>query len=178
MIETERLILRGWREADRALFHRLGNDSRTMRYLGPLRTRDEDDEAFERQQRFLASHRTCFWLVERKVDGTALGVCGAKPARAGLPIAGEMEIGWRFAAEHQRQGYALEAARASLAHVWAATIAPRVVAITVNANVASWTLMERLGMVRVQGGDFDHPFVPDDSPLKHHVLYRIARPVA
>ncbi|GAA0663909.1 RimJ/RimL family protein N-acetyltransferase [Sphingomonas insulae] len=178
MIETERLILRGWREDDRALFHRLGNDPWTMRYLGPLRSQDDDDQAFDRQRGFLASHKTCAWLVERKADGAPLGVCGAKPAPAGLPIAGEMEILWRFAAEHQRQGYALEAARASLSHVWAATMAPRVVAITVNANVASWTLMERLGMVRVRGGDFDHPFVPDDSPLKRHVLYRIARPVA
>jgi len=176
MIATERLVLRGWEEADRDLFHRLGNDPDTMRYLGPLRLRDEDDAAFDRQRAALTQHGTCGWLVERRSDREPLGTCGAKPARTGLPIGGEMEIGWRFAAEHQRQGFALEAARAALAHVWTATDAPRVVAITVNANVPSWTLMERLGMTRVVGGDFDHPFVPDGSPLKRHVLYQIARP--
>jgi hypothetical protein len=36
--------------------------------------------------------------------------------------------------------------------------------------------MERLGMHRVAGGDFDHPAVPDESPLKRHILYRIGRP--
>ena len=36
--------------------------------------------------------------------------------------------------------------------------------------------MERLGMTRVAGGDFDHPDVPEDSPLRRHILYRITRP--
>lgn len=176
MIDTERLILRGWREEDRTLLYRLGNDPDTMRYLGPLRTREEDDDAFARQQMFLATYGTCTWLVERRADGEPLGVCGAKPARPGLPIAGEMEMGWRFAPEHRGQGYALEAARASLAHVWAKTDVDPVVAITVRANVPSWRLMERLGMTHVPDGDFDHPFVPDDSPLKRTILYRIDRP--
>ena len=29
-------------------------------------------------------------------------------------------------------------------------------------------------MVRDPGGDFDHPGLPEDSPLRRHVLYRIA----
>jgi RimJ/RimL family protein N-acetyltransferase len=34
--------------------------------------------------------------------------------------------------------------------------------------------MERIGMHRVAGGDFDHPNVPDTYPhLKRHVLYRL-----
>jgi ribosomal-protein-alanine N-acetyltransferase len=32
--------------------------------------------------------------------------------------------------------------------------------------------MERIGMVRDAAGDFDHPGVPEDSPLRRHVLYR------
>lgn len=176
MIETERLILRGWREEDRGLLRRLGTDPDTMRYLGPLRTEEEDDAALARYQADLTTYGTCAWLVERRSDGAPLGVCGAKPGRPGMLTEGELELGWRFAPEHRGQGYALEAARASLAHVWAVTDAERVVAITVRANVPSWTLMERLGMTYVEGGDFDHPFVPNDSPLKRHILYRIDRP--
>jgi hypothetical protein len=35
--------------------------------------------------------------------------------------------------------------------------------------------MERLGMVRQHDMDFDHPNVPDGSPLKRHITYRISR---
>ena len=44
------------------------------------------------------------------------------------------------------------------------------------ANRRSWRLMERLGMVRDAGGDFDHPRVPAGHPLVRHVLYRLRRP--
>jgi len=36
--------------------------------------------------------------------------------------------------------------------------------------------MERLGMQRDRTEDFDHPLVPDNHPLRRHVLYRINRP--
>jgi len=43
-------------------------------------------------------------------------------------------------------------------------------------DTASWGLMEPLGMSHMADGDFDHPDVPDDSALKRHIRYRIARP--
>jgi hypothetical protein len=36
--------------------------------------------------------------------------------------------------------------------------------------------MERLGMVRAHGDDFDHPNVPIGNPIRRHITYRIARP--
>jgi hypothetical protein len=36
-------------------------------------------------------------------------------------------------------------------------------------------VMERIGMVPDPAADFDHPFLPEGSPLRRHVLYR-ARP--
>jgi hypothetical protein len=35
--------------------------------------------------------------------------------------------------------------------------------------------MQRIGMKRDPADDFDHPRVPDGSPMKRHVLYRISR---
>jgi len=176
MIETDRLILQGWHERDRAAFHDLGNDADTMRYLGPIRSQGEDDAAFDRQRGWLATLGTCGWAVERRRDATLIGMCGIKPARVGLPIGGEMEIGWRFAPEYCGHGYATAAAAASLDHVWRATTVDRVFAITVRANRRSWALMERLGMTRVEGGDFDHPFLDPGDPLRPHITYVIDRP--
>ena len=37
-------------------------------------------------------------------------------------------------------------------------------------------VMERLGMLRDEAGDFDHPRIEAGHPLRRHVLYRRARP--
>lgn len=176
MIETERLILRGWRDEDVTPFHAMCNDAEVMRFLGPLLSRADAQAAADRQNGFLASLGYCFWAVERKADGAFLGFCGIKPGPEGTPIAGEFEIGWRLRRDAWGQGYAREAAAATLDWAWTNTDAPEVSAMTVLDNRNSWGLMIRLGMQRDHDADFDHPAVPDDSPLRRHILYRIARP--
>jgi RimJ/RimL family protein N-acetyltransferase len=176
VIETERLLLRRWTDADRPVFHAQCSDPEVMRFLGPLQTREETDAGLDRQNGFLETHGFCFWAVERREDGALLGFCGLKPGAPDTPIADDVEVGWRFGRAYWGQGYAREAAQASLAWGWANTDAPRIAAITVLANTRSWGLMERLGMARAADEDFDHPAVPEGSPLKRHLVYRIARP--
>lgn len=178
MIETERLILRGWRDDDVAPFHAMGNDPEVMRYLGPPLTIADAEAARDRMNGLQEDHGYCFWAVERKADGAFLGFCGVKPGPDGTPIAGELEIGWRLRRDAWGQGYAREAAEACLIWAWSNTDAPRIAAITVLNNANSWGLMERLGMIRDHAADFDHPAVPDGSPLKRHLTYRIARPIS
>lgn len=176
MIASERLILRGWREDDAAPFLAMGNDPEVMRHLGPPQSRADVDAAIARQNGFLAGLGYCFWALERREDGAFLGFCGLKPGAAGTPIEREVEIGWRLRRDAWGQGYAREAAQASLDWGWASLDVAGVAAITTVDNKRSWGLMERLGMTRVRRDDFDHPGVPADSPLRPHITYRIARP--
>lgn len=173
MIDTDRLVLRPWAERDLVPFHAMGQDAEVMRYIGPLANWADAESARERMDACQAANGYCFWAVERRTDGAFIGFCGLKPGR--WPIEGEMEIGWRLARAAWGQGFAHEAAQASLDWAWRALV-PSVTAITVPANARSRGLMERLGMVRYANEDFDHPDVPEGSPLKRHVLYRIARP--
>ncbi|MBC9031639.1 GNAT family N-acetyltransferase [Sphingomonas sp. JC676] len=174
MIETERLILRRWKDSDRQAFHAMCTDPRVMKFLGPLQTRAETDAAIDRQNGFLDSHGYCFWAVERREDGAFIGFCGLKPGAEDTPIESEIEIGWRLAHDQWGRGYAREAAQASLDWGWASTDAPAIAAITTTNNVRSWGLMERLGMVRAPEDDFDHPKAIES--LRPHITYRIARP--
>lgn len=176
MIETDRLILRGWREGDVAPFHAMCTDPEVMRYLGPPMTVADAQAGHDRMAAVQAEHGYCFWAVERKDDGAFLGFCGLQPGYDFL--AGEAEIGWRLRRDAWGRGYAREAAEASLAWGWRNLDVARITAITVPANTVSWGLMERLGMTRYPDEDFDHPRVPDDSPLKRHIVYRIVRPIA
>ena len=176
MIETERLILRGWIESDKVPFHAMGNDPAVMEYLGPPMGMFDVDEAAARQNTILARHGHCFWAIERKEDHAFLGFCGIKPGPSGTPIEGRLEIGWRLAAAHWGKGYAREAAEASLDWAWAQTEADSVWAITVLGNDRSWGLMERLGMQRRPSHDFEHPEPDVEDRLKPHITYSIERP--
>jgi RimJ/RimL family protein N-acetyltransferase len=178
MIDTERLILRGWREEDGPEFVRVTNTPAVMRHLGGVEDPERLITAVERQQRMQRERGHCFWLVERRGDRALLGFCGLKaPGPADTPIADDVEIGWRLREDAWGQGYAREAAEASLAWGWANLQAPRIAAMTVPANTASWGLMLRLGMVRRPELDFVHPAFAPDHPLSQHVVYTIDRPL-
>ena len=178
MIVTERLLLRMAEPRDRAALWAQTRDPRVMQYLIPVPDDAALDAMIARMHASQAEHGFAFWIVERRSDGAVLGVCGLKPGTPDTPIAGMLEIGWRFSQDYWGQGYAREAAQATLDWVWANLPALEVAAITVAGNTSSWGLMERLGMHRIVDGDFDHPLLPDDSPLRRHIQYRIDRPYA
>jgi RimJ/RimL family protein N-acetyltransferase len=176
MIETERLILRPWRDEDADEFVRVTNTPAVMAHLGGVDDPARLAQSCGRQQAMQAEHGHCFWIVERKADRALLGFCGLKIGNVGT-IDGEIEIGWRLREDAWGQGYAREAAEASLAWAWKNLKVDRVMAITVPANTASWGLMTRLGMTRRPDLDFGHPSFAPEHPLYAHITYVIERPV-
>ena len=149
VIETERLRLRNWREGDGALLHAHCNTPAVMRWLGGVKAPEFMSATAERLASLQAQRGHTFWVVERKEDGAFLGFCGIKIANyAGSPVEGEFESGWRIREDAWGQGYAKEAAIASLDFAFGLLGAERVVALTVEGNSPSWGLMERLGMTR------------------------------
>jgi RimJ/RimL family protein N-acetyltransferase len=175
-IETERLVLREWREEDLVPLHAMSNDPAVMEYLGPLQSIEEVTSAVERQRAYQTELGHCYWVIERRDNVEMIGFCGIQPEPATIPaIGGLPDIGWRLASNMWGQGFAREAAIASLDWAFANLKDDKIWAITVANNRRSWGLMERLGMVRHYDLDFDHPNVPDGSPLKAHITYSIGR---
>ncbi len=168
-LETQRLVLRAWREEDVARFVALTNTPAVMRWLGGMMDEETIAALFARMDAFQQRYGHCFWIVERTSDGghlagEMLGFCGLKRADApGSTFPGQFEIGWRLREDAWGQGYAREAASASLEAAFTRFAAPEVIAITIIENTASWGLMERLGMTRRTDLDyrdsrFDPPF--------------------
>ena len=58
------------------------------------------------------------------------------------------ELGWVFHPDHQGRGYATEAAHALLAYSFTTLHAHRVIATCQPENIASWRVMEKLGLRR------------------------------
>jgi RimJ/RimL family protein N-acetyltransferase len=175
VIETERLTLRRDTPDDRAALHAMWADPRVMADLGPVKTPEASDAA-------LAKHHSYhpqglgFWVVERRADRAVMGFVGLKPGAPDTPIAGALEVGWMLAVPFWKQGFAYEAAAASIDWAWRNRDDAAIVAITSRQNAKSRGLMSRLGMTHVPELDFAHPLFTIDDPLRDTVTYRIARP--
>jgi RimJ/RimL family protein N-acetyltransferase len=173
--ETERLLLRTWDDDDEFRFYDVMNTAAVMRWLGGPQPREEWSEGYQRLRKYQREFGFTFWIVERKRDREILGFCGLKRANApgGDSIAGEVEIGWRLREDAWGQGYAKEAAIASLDIAFDRFGAPQVVAITAAQNEPSQGLMKRLGMARRQELDFVDQRFPADGPVNPQVVFAI-----
>jgi len=171
-IETERLVLRDWRDEDWAPFWRDTNTPAVMRWLGGVLDDERRLAAQGRILNYAAEHGHTFWAVERKDDGAVLGFCGLKRSNQAGGPQGEFEVGWRLREADWGKGYAKEAALASLDHAFAVLGAPQVIALTVAGNTGSWGLMERLGMERRADLDFaNSDFDPEGGQI---IVYSIS----
>ncbi|HEV8392493.1 MAG TPA: GNAT family N-acetyltransferase [Dongiaceae bacterium] len=175
ILRTPRLILRGWRDEDSEPFAAMFNDPAVMEFLLPSAGRGEIDAFIGRIKQHFADHEFGLWAVE--VPGVApfIGWVGLSIPRFEAHFMPAVEIGWRLASAYWGQGYATEGARAALEAGFTRFGLAEIVSFAVPANLRSIHVMQRIGMRRDPEGDFDHPRVPDGSPLKRHVLYRIAR---
>lgn len=175
-LRTERLLLRRWREADRAEFAALNADPVVMEHFaGPL-TAVESDAFIDRAEAEFEARDYGRWAVERLDTGQFIGFVGLSPVLFEAPFTPAVELGYRLAREHWDQGFATEASRAALGHGFERVGLDEIVAFTATTNQRSMRVMERLGMTHDPADDFDHPRVPAGHRLQRHVLYRLRRP--
>ncbi|MXO65671.1 GNAT family N-acetyltransferase [Altericroceibacterium endophyticum] len=180
-LETERLILRDWREEDWEPFFQHTDTPAVMRWLGGVleggSNRMTRPAVKERLEGYARDFGFTFWVVERKPDGghlagEILGFCGLKRANQPGGPQGDMEIGWRFREDSWGRGYAREAAEACMEAGFEQFGAPHMIALTVMGNKGSWGLMKRLGMRRREDLDFASDDFGDEGPI---IVYSITR---
>ncbi|AWW73183.1 GNAT family N-acetyltransferase [Erythrobacter sp. KY5] len=153
--ETDRLVLRDWREEDWEPFFEGTNTPAVMQWLGGLLDDERKSDVRARLERYQSDFGHTFWVVERKEDGAILGFCGLKRCTDENGPFGEMEAGWRLREDAWGKGYAKEAARAAIDIGFTKFGADPIIALTVEGNAASWGLMVRLGMERRRDLDFE-----------------------
>jgi RimJ/RimL family protein N-acetyltransferase len=90
-----------------------------------------------------------------------------------MPFSPCVEIGWRLSFAHWGNGYASEAARGALDMGFQQLGLSEIVSFATVGNLRSRGVMERIGMT--YSGEFEHPSLPESSPLRPHVLYRLQR---
>ena len=147
-IESERLILRRFRDSDLAAFVAYRNDPEVARYQSWDSIDELEARALIREMASTEPGVPGDWFqfaIESKETGELLGDCalqvdGQEPYKA--------ELGFTLAREHQGKGFASEAASRLLDYAFASLDLHRVFALADCRNRPSWTLLDRVGMRR------------------------------
>ncbi len=178
-LETDRLLMREWRDSDRDPFAAMSADPAVMEFFAGTLTREVCDEFVDSIRQHFAEHGFGLWAVECKPQSSDLvpfvGFVGLVVHSFEAHFTPCVEVGWRLAREHWGQGYASEAAKAAVAYAFDELALDEVVSMTVPANVRSRRVMEKVGMERDPADDFEHPRVPEGHELRPHLLYRLSR---
>lgn len=173
-LETARLRLRQWTHTDRAPFARINADERVMEFFPNTLSLSASYALVDRSQNTINQRGWGWWAVEVKNRHPFIGFVGLSIPSANLPFSPCVEVGWRLGYPYWGNGYATEAAQASVDFGFETLGLKEIVSFTSLQNVRSQAVMQRLGMRRTPE-TFNHPNLPADSKLREHYLYKLSQ---
>ncbi len=147
-------------------------DSRTMKYYPGLLSESESHALAQKFAALIAKRGWGFWAVELKKQNRFMGFVGLHKPEVKLPFTPCVEIGWRLSFKDWDNGYATEAATASLKFAFETLQINEVVSFTSLGSTRSQKVMQRLHRKNTDR-DFKHPNIPKGHDLQLHVLYTI-----
>ena len=174
-LQTERLLLRPWRDEDIEAWVALCADARVMEFF-PATVEGAESERTANRLRLLHERDGYgWWVVRTREDPAFIGAIALQRVPFEAAFTPAFEIGWRFFPSAWGKGYATEGARAALTFAFDRLELEEVVAMTATFNHRSRRVMERLGMTHDARDDFENPRVEIGHRLRPHVLYRVKR---
>ena len=175
-LRTERTLLRAWRDEDLEPFARLNADPEVMEWFPSTLSGEQSNAAVRSIRERMESQGWGLWALEVPGVSPFCGFVGIQWVPFAESFTPAVEIGWRIDRPWWGNGYVTESARACLDFGFNALGLDEIVSMTTTKNRRSRAVMERLGMMQDPDADFEHPAIPEASPVRHHVLYRLARP--
>ena len=96
IMETNRLLLRGWKESDREPFFHMNNDSHVIEFLPKPLSKEESDLFIDKMKDSIKNYGFGFWAVEEKSSGDFIGFVGLIKVSFNAHFTPCVEIGWRL----------------------------------------------------------------------------------
>jgi RimJ/RimL family protein N-acetyltransferase len=174
-IETERLLLRQWKEKDEAAYIQMNRDIAVMEFFPALLSPVQSIEHIRIQSAHIIQNGWGLFAIERKDNRSFIGFTGFATPNFKSFFTPCTEIGWRISKENWYAGFATEAAKACLVFGFTELGLNEVYSFTSIHNKKSERVMKKIGMQKA--GEFDHPKVEKGHYLEKHVLYKIQAPV-
>lgn len=152
-LETPRLLLREYVPEDFDALHEILSDPETMRHYPHPFSPDETRQWIERNRTRYAEYGFGLWAAVLKSDGRLIGDCGITMQ----PIHGRMlpEVGYHIHRDHQRRGYASEAAAECIRFAFEVLNFETIYSYMKYTNIASCRTAERNGLRFVE--EYDDP---------------------
>lgn len=169
IIETERLRLRRLTKDDREAVYSVLLDPAVMNPMHLPITEDFADDWLQRQIDRYETHGPANWYAERRDDGAFIGIIGVFLSEIhGAQCA---ELGYLIHPAFQRQGYALEGAKACMTYAFDTLHADYVTAAVAADNLPSISLTEKLGLFPIQ-----EQLYSKDGQESLYIIYGLNRP--
>jgi RimJ/RimL family protein N-acetyltransferase len=160
-IETARLILRRFKNADLPVIFAYRNDPEVAKYQSWTATGEAELQAFIRDLKTAQPGTPGEWFqfaIELKSTKELIGDCALKVNKED---ARQGKIGFTLSRKHQGKGFGTEAVSALLGYAFTKLEMHRIIAVTDCENQASINLLERLGIRRE--GHFAQSFCRDGN---------------
>lgn len=145
IVETERLLLRHLTEEDAVFIVTLLNEPDWIKYIGDrgIRTVEAAKKYIEEGPiSMYKEHGIGVYLIETKEEGTPIGLCGLLHR----DFLKDVDLGFALLSQYWGNGYAFEAARATLTYGAEILGQRRIVGFTSLDNEKSANLLQKLGM--------------------------------
>ncbi len=145
VLESARLTLRRLTPEDAPFILELLNDPLFLRFVG-----DKGVRTLEGARGYIvngpmasyAQHGFGLFLVSLKDSGTPIGICGLLKRE----VLEDVDVGFAYLPQFSGQGYATEAARATIDYGRTVLSLKRIVAITAPDNVGSQNVLRKIGL--------------------------------
>ncbi len=151
-LETDRLALRRFTEADVDSLYHLHNDPDVMRFLNGGKPTSREVIEYETLPRFLSYDERFagygYWAAVEKSTGAFVGWFAFCPLEGGDPD--DVALGYRLHKAAWGKGYGTEGARALIRRGFTELGARRVWAWTMAVNTRSRRVMEKVGLAHVR----------------------------
>lgn len=148
--ETERLKLRRFKDDDLEHFYQYRANPDVAKYQGWQNYTYEQAITFIEKQKIAIANIPDTWVqvaIEHKKSGRLIGDFGIHTLK--LPI-NTIEVGFTLDPEYQKQGYASEAFKGLIHHLFNVLHKEKIQAIAVEQNDSSIKLLKRMGFRQVK----------------------------
>ena len=147
LFQTERLIVRTYAEADYEDFYLFSNSEEVMRYIRPVKNREEARIHFDEVMEYSKANPLYGrWAAIEKTTGNFAG------SFAVIPVEGtaHMQLGYALMPPFWSKGYATELTVAGIEYVFTKTDLQHIYAYTELPNTASQKVLAKCGFKQVE----------------------------
>jgi [ribosomal protein S5]-alanine N-acetyltransferase len=158
ILQTPRLILRRFTEADTILLLQLNSNPEVLKYLHEPPLATEEQALHILNTIILPQYKNNLgrWAMHLKTTNEFIGWCGLKY----LAGADEIDLGYRLMQNFWNNGYAYEAAKHTLAYGFNQLHLKTIICRAHIENIASLKILEKIGM------QFIKEEIVDNCPVK------------